>query len=199
VSVSVPPNFVRESPILNRQKLDPISFLTFDFRLAVLARSGENVMTSSIFITGLSYVNTSGAGSSINIETTSPIVGTINKSEEVFLAGATSNKATVAVTNSFIRVDKNDLLLGGKGNNALDDLSTDTLTKGGDTDLFLLKTATYTPSLADRGDKVAMGASNIVPKGWVFRDFHSTSDIKIDSNLVPSQDSFLGNANSFYF
>ncbi len=47
---------------------------------------------SSIFFTDLSYVNTSGSGGSINVTIGSPTGFTINRSEEVFVPGATSNK-----------------------------------------------------------------------------------------------------------
>ncbi len=86
---------------------------------------------SRIFLTGLSYVNMSGAGGSINVSIDSPTGLRINRSEEVFVPGATSNRSTVLATNSSSGDNTNDLLLGGQNNGTfVSNLGTDTLTRG---------------------------------------------------------------------
>ncbi|MCC5606617.1 hypothetical protein LC612_07405 [Nostoc sp. CHAB 5834] len=100
---------------------------------------------SSIFLTGLSYLNTSGAGGSINVSISSPTGLRINRSEEVFVPGATSNRSTVVATNSYTGDNTNDLLLGGQNNGTfVSNLGTDTLTRGTNRSLFLGTTTNST-------------------------------------------------------
>ncbi|MEA5623811.1 hypothetical protein [Nostoc sp. UHCC 0251] len=162
---------------------------------------------SSVYVTGLSYVNINGAGGSINLRNTSPTGLTINDSEEIFVTRAKSNRTSVEVTDSFIRYDGSDLLLGGKGNNTLvGDLDTDTLIRGADDDLLVLEGSTSTPLLTDvitdfntsGGNSIGISANNNSLKDLIFAGFDSTSD-GFNTSLVQYQDSFLDGISSFYF
>lgn len=107
---------------------------------------------SSIFLTGLSYLNMSGAGGSINVSISSPTGLRINTSEEIFVPGATSNRSTVLATNSYTGDNTNDLLLGGQDNGTLvSNLGTDTLTRGTNRTLSL---GTTTNSASGRGNVI---------------------------------------------
>ncbi len=162
---------------------------------------------SSVYVTGLSYVNINGAGGSINLSNTNPTSLTINDSEEVFVTRAKSNRTSVEVTDSFIRYDGNDLLLGGKDNDTLvGDLDTDTLTRGADDDLFVLEEPTSNPLLTDvitdfntsGSDSIGISANNNSLTDLIFASLDSTGD-GFDTSLVQYQDSFLRGISSFYF
>ncbi|HYX18557.1 MAG TPA: hypothetical protein VE944_30180 [Nostoc sp.] len=140
---------------------------------------------SSIFLTGLSYVNTSGAGSSINLTIGSPTGFTINTSEEVFVPGATSNRSTVLATNSYTGDNTNDLLLGGQDNGTfVSNLDTDTPSRGTNPSLFL---GTATNSASERvnvitdlnpslGDAIGIQANNNLLSNFGFIGFNSIDD-----------------------
>jgi hypothetical protein len=120
---------------------------------------------SSIFVTGLSYVNTSGAGGSMNLTIGSPTGFTISTSEEIFVPGASSNRSTVLTMNSYTGDNTNDLLLGGQDNGTfVSNLDTDTPTRGTNRSLFL-GTATNSASgrvnvITDLGDGIEIVANN---------------------------------------
>ncbi|MEH2247736.1 hypothetical protein [Nostoc sp.] len=166
---------------------------------------------SSIYVTSLSYVNKSGSGGSINVTSNSPTGLTINKSQEFFLAGGRSNKTTVAVTDSSIESDGNDLLLGGKGNHTLvGDLGNDTLTRDADDDLFGLNAETSDSLLSDvisnsnnsnlsEGDTIGIGANKNLSNDLGFAGFDLIDDGEVNNTLVQLKNSFLSGANSFYF
>ena len=140
---------------------------------------------SSIFLTGLSYVNTSGAGGSMNLTIASPTGFTINTSEEVFVPGATSNRSTVLATNSYTGDNTNDLLLKGQNNDTfVSNLGTDTLTRGTNGSLFLGTTTNsasgssnviidLNPSL---GDAIGIQANNNLLSNFGFIGFNSIDD-----------------------
>ncbi|MEH1830602.1 MAG: hypothetical protein V7L29_00560 [Nostoc sp.] len=166
---------------------------------------------SSIYVTSLSYVNKSGAGGRMNVRANSSTGLTINKSQEVFLAGGRSNKTTVAVTDSSIEADGNDLLLGGKGNHTLvGDLNTDTLTRDADDNLFEFNAETSDSLLSDvisdsnnsnlsEGDSISIGANKNLSNDLGFAGFDLLGDGEINNTLVQLKNSFLSGANSFYF
>ncbi|MBC6432600.1 hypothetical protein FM036_18295 [Nostoc sp. HG1] len=140
---------------------------------------------SSIFLTGLSYVNMSGAGGSINVSISSPTGLTINRSEEVFVPGATSNRITVVATNSYTAGNANDLLLGGQDNGTfVSNLGTDTLTRGTNHSLFLGTTTTsasgranvITDFNASLGDGIGIGINNNLLSNFGFIGFNSIGD-----------------------
>ncbi|MCL6749464.1 hypothetical protein KBT16_00075 [Nostoc sp. CCCryo 231-06] len=120
---------------------------------------------SRIFLTGLSYVNMSGAGGSINVSISSPTGLRINRSEEVFVPGAKSNTSSVVATNSYTGDNANNLLFGGEDNGTfVSNLDTDTLTRGTNRSLFL-GTATNSASgrvnvITDLGDGIGIVANN---------------------------------------
>ncbi|MCC5643679.1 hypothetical protein LC607_12120 [Nostoc sp. CHAB 5824] len=165
---------------------------------------------SSVYVTGLSYVNINGAGGSINLRATYPTGLTINNNEEVFVPGAKSNRTSVTVTDSSIISDiseGNDLLLGGRDNDTLvGNLGTDTLTRGADADLFVVEGATSNPLLTDvitdfntsGGDSIGISANNNSLKDLIFASLDSTGD-SFDDTLVQYQDSFLRGTNLFNF
>ncbi|HYX12816.1 MAG TPA: hypothetical protein VE944_00305 [Nostoc sp.] len=140
---------------------------------------------SSIFLTGLSYVNMSGAGGSINVSISSPTGLSINRSEEVFVSGATSNGSTVLATNSYTGDNTNDLLLGGQNNvTSVSNLGTDTLTRGTNSSLFL---GTTTNSASESGnviidlnpslyDAIGIEANNNLLSNFGFTGFNSIGD-----------------------
>lgn len=141
---------------------------------------------SSIFLTGLSYVNLSGAGGSINASISYPTDLRINRSQEVFVPEATSNRSTVLATNSYTGDNTNDLLLGGQNNGtSVSNLGTDTLTRGTNRSLFL---GTTTNSASGRGNVIidlnpsldnAIGiqANNNLLSNFGFTGFNSIGDI----------------------
>ncbi|BBD64421.1 hypothetical protein NIES4072_19160 [Nostoc commune NIES-4072] len=127
---------------------------------------------SRIFLTGLSYVNMSGAGGSVNVSISSPTGLTINRSEEVFVPRATSNRISVLATNSYTRDNTNDLLLGGQNNGTfVSNLGTDTLTRGTNPRLSL---GTTTNS--------ASGRSNVIAD--LNPSFGDVSGIQTNNNLL---------------
>ncbi|MEH1844193.1 MAG: hypothetical protein V7L25_04045 [Nostoc sp.] len=166
---------------------------------------------SSIYVTSLSYVNKSGAGGRMNVRANSSTGLTINKSQEVFLVGGRSNKTTVAVTDSSIEADGNDLLLGGKGNHTLvGDLNTDTLTRDADDNLFEFNAETSDSLLSDvisdsnnsnlsEGDSISIGANKNLSNDFGFAGFDLLGDGEVNNTLVQLKNSFLSGANSFYF
>ncbi|MDZ8187265.1 MAG: calcium-binding protein [Nostoc sp. ChiSLP02] len=186
--------------------------------------------SSSISVTGLSYVNIKGAGGSVNLTVTSPDGSTISKSDNVFVVGGSSASTIVAATDSSIAglvrtplsrdtdssnnlilgtakndylqgVAGNDVLLGGKGNDTLSaGAGIDRLTGGAGGDLFVLKTGTSDPLLADvitdfnaaRGDRIGIVTNSIIPKNLVLQSFDSNDNGKLDATLVQYKNSFLG-------
>jgi hypothetical protein len=138
---------------------------------------------SSIFLTGLSYVNMSGAGGSINASISSPTGLRINRSQEVFVPGARSNRSTVVATNSYTGDNTNDLLLGGQNNGTfVSNLGTDTFTRGTNRSLFLGTTTTSGPSnvISDLnsslGNGIGIGTNNNLLSNLEFAGFNSIGD-----------------------
>ena len=154
---------------------------------------------SSIFFTALSYVNMSGAGGSINVSMASPTGLTINRSEEVFVPGATSNRNTVVAMNSFTGGNANDLLLGGQDNGTfVSNLATHTLTRGADGSLFLGRATNsssesanvITDFNASLGDRIGIVENNSLLSNFGFTGFNSIGDDQFNVS-VQSQNSFL--------
>ena len=139
---------------------------------------------SSIFLTGLSYVNLSGAGGSINVSISSPTGLSINRSEEVFVSGATSNGSTVLATDSYTEDNTNDLLLGGQNNvTSVSNLGTDTVTRGTNGSLFLGTTNSASESgnvIIDLNptlyDGIGIQANNNLLSNFGFIGFNSIDD-----------------------
>jgi hypothetical protein len=153
---------------------------------------------SSIFVTGLSYVNTSGAGGSMNLTIGSPTGLTINKSKKVFVSGATSNRTTVVATNSLSRDNTNDLLLGGQDNGTfVSNLSTDALTRGADGSLFIGRAITSTSEStnvmtdfnASLGNRIGIVEDNNLLNNFAFIGLNSIGDdqfvnVQFQNNLL---------------
>lgn len=139
---------------------------------------------SSIFLRALSYLNTSGAGGSVNASISSPTGLRINTSQELFVPGATSNRITVLATNSYTGDNTNDLLLGGQNNGtSVSNLGTDTVTRGTNRSLFLGTTnsasgranviADFNSSL---GNGIEIQANNNLLSNFEFTGFNSIGD-----------------------
>ncbi|MBE9035061.1 hypothetical protein [aff. Roholtiella sp. LEGE 12411] len=170
--------------------------------------SKARISTSSVFVIGLSYTNTSGAGSSINVISTSPLDQTISQNKEVFIPGAISNRTTVAATDSFIRslisinsatppfTDKiSNQEADFFGNSAiLSNIDPDILIGTGGNN-YVQRTEGnnlhFTDLKASGSYGIDIVANNIVPKNLLFSGFDSTDNAKVDGILVPYQDTFL--------
>ncbi|MBW4451677.1 MAG: hypothetical protein KME55_02760 [Nostoc indistinguendum CM1-VF10] len=153
---------------------------------------------SSIFVTGLSYVNISGAGGSMNLSIASPTGLTINESEKVFVSGATSNRSTVVATNSLSRGNTNDLLLGGQDNGTfVSNLGTDALTRGADGSLFIGRATTSTSERtnvmtdfnASLGNGIGIVENNNLLNNFAFTGLNSIGDdqvvnVQFQNNLL---------------
>ncbi|WP_100897975.1 hypothetical protein [Nostoc flagelliforme] len=139
---------------------------------------------SRIFLTALSYLNTSGAGGSVNASISSPTGLRINTSQEVFVPGATSNRITVLATNSYTGDNTNDLLLGGQNNGTfVSNLGTDTLTRGTNRSLSLGTTNSASGRanvIADLnsslGNGIEIQANNNQLSNFGFTGFNSIGD-----------------------
>jgi Ca2+-binding RTX toxin-like protein len=162
---------------------------------------------SSTFVTGLSYVNTSGAGGSINVSSTSPTGLRINRSQEVFVPGSRSNRSTVVVRNSFTTDNGNDLLLGGQGNSTfVGNLGTDIITRDTDGSLFLGRVTTSASGRANvigdynvsLGDSFGIIQNKNLLNSFSFVSSNSIGDDQFNSS-VQSNNSFLGGVDSFNF
>ncbi|MCC5629420.1 hypothetical protein [Nostoc sphaeroides] len=138
---------------------------------------------SSIFLTGLSYVNMSGAGGSINASISSPTGLRINRSQEVFVPGARSNRSTVVATNSYTGDNTNDLLLGGQNNGTfVSNLGTDTF-RGTNRSLFLgttNSTSGRSNVISDLNSSlsnvIGIGTNNNLLSNLEFAGFNSIGD-----------------------
>jgi hypothetical protein len=162
---------------------------------------------SSTFVTGLSYVNTSGAGGSINVSSTSPTGLRINRSQEVFVPGSRSNRSTVVVRNSFTTDNGNDLLLGGQGNGTfVGSLGTNIITRDTDGSLFLGRVTTSASGRANvigdynvsLGDSFGIIQNKNLLNSFSFVSSNSIGDDQFNSS-VQSNNSFLGGVDSFNF
>ena len=136
---------------------------------------------SSIFFTAMSYVNTSGAGGSMNLTIGSPTGFTINTGEEIFVPRARSSRSSVVAMNSYTGGNANDLLLGGQDNGTfVSNLSTDTLTRGTNRSLFLGTTTNSASGriniITDFGDGIGIPANNSLLSNLAFTDFNSIGD-----------------------
>jgi hypothetical protein len=161
----------------------------------------------STFVTGLSYVNTSGAGGSINVSSTSPTGLRINRSQEVFVPGSRSNRSTVVARNSFTTDNGNDLLLGGQGNGTfVGSLGTDITTRDADGSLFLGRATTSASGRANvigdynisLGDSFGIIQNKNLLNNFSFVSSNSIGDDQFNSS-VQSNNSFLGGVDSFNF
>jgi hypothetical protein len=170
--------------------------------------SKARISTSSVFVIGLSYTDTSGAGSGINVTSTSPIGQTISQNQEVFIPGATSNRTTVAAKDSSIKslisfnggtppfTDKissqeADLF----GNSAILGKTDHDILIGTAGNNYVPRTEGNNANFTDFKTSASYGidivANNIASKNLVFSGFDSTHDGKVDGILVQYQNTFV--------
>ncbi|MCC5615168.1 hypothetical protein LC605_08775 [Nostoc sp. CHAB 5836] len=155
----------------------------------------------STFVTGLSYVNTSGAGGSINVSSTSPRGSRINRSQQIFLPGGTSNRSIVVARNSFTTDDGNDLLLGIQGNGTfVGNLGTDITTRDADGSLFLGRATTSASGRANvisdynvsLGDSFGIIDNNNLLNSFSFVASNSIGNDQFNSSVQSQNSFFLG-------
>ncbi|MBW4614598.1 MAG: hypothetical protein KME21_15245 [Desmonostoc vinosum HA7617-LM4] len=163
------------------------------------------VSSSSVSVRGLSYTNTTGAGSSINVIATSPTGRKISKKEEVFIIGATSNKTTVTANDSsitfLISIDGDaPAFIDTSSSQETDFFGNNALLRTADRDILIGtagnnnlqetkgNNANFIADFsASRDYKIDIVANIINQKDLVFAGFDSTHDGKADTILIQYQ------------